>query len=184
MGSFRGVNSHGPLEGRGPVVDAPHFEAYSANDFPTVRASDPSQISQITGSWPREALHLSQTTIMPQPSAAEVSVVVCVEIEMPVLMGEVASDFTRDFARDVAMNFARAARTVPQTRETRGWMHATRVTLGARMVMGLGARPATHAEMDHARDSLAAALAQRTLPYAQMRFAETAEWQQAIALPE
>jgi hypothetical protein len=177
LGAHRGANTD--------VVDAPHFEAYSPSQaLGTVRTSDPSHAPQITGSWPREAFHMSQTTILPQQGASEISVIVCVEIEMPVLMGEVAQDFTRDFARDVAVNFARAARTVPQTRETRGWMHSTRVTLGARMVMGQGNRPPTSAEMEHARDSLAQALAQRTLPFAQMRFADMAEWQQGIALPE
>jgi hypothetical protein len=166
-------------QGRGQVVDASHTHETYGGYAPL--ASDP---SQTTGNWQREAFHISQTTIIPQQSPHEISVIVCAEIEMPALIGEVAQDFTRDFARDVAQNFNRAARTIPQTRETRGWMRGARMTLGALMVMGAGARPASRAEMDHAHDALASALAQRTLPYAQMRFADLAEWQGGIPLPD
>lgn len=114
----------------------------------------------------------------------EIIVVTCIEIEMPHLMTSSAQDFTRDFARDVALNFNRAARTIPQTRETRGWMNGAHMTLGALMALGTGTRPATRAEMEHAADTLAGALAQRTLPYVRLRFADAGEWEQGVPLPE
>ena len=93
-------------------------------------------------------------------------------------------DFTRDFARDVAIHFGRAARAIPQARELRVWMRGARIVLAVRMGFGPGARPASRAEMEHAAALLAEALARRTLPYAQLRFADPAEWNQGVELPE
>ncbi len=136
--------------------------------------------SQITGTWPRETFPSSTPS---QPNN-EITVIACIEIEMPNLMTDAPQDFTRDFARDVALNFNIAARTIPQTRETRGWMHGSRMTLGALMALGFGARPASRAEMEHAADTLASALANRTLPYVRLRFADRSEWAQGVPLPE
>jgi len=138
-----------------------------------------SESSQITGAWPRETFHSPSS-----PPNSEVVVVACVEIEMPSIVTDPSQDFTRDFARDVALNFNLAARSAPQTRETRGWMHGSRMILGALMVLGLGSRPASRAEMEHAADTLATALANRTLPYVRLRFAEMGEWAQGVPLPE
>ncbi|HEX9037526.1 MAG TPA: hypothetical protein VF808_11105 [Ktedonobacterales bacterium] len=145
---------------------------------------------QATGSWQRDAFHApapqpyhhTPNAPLSQPGP-EIVVVVCIEIEMPSLVTNGPQDFTRDFARDVALNFNRAARTIPQTRETRGWMHGAHMTLGALMTLGPGGRLATHGEMDHAANMLATALAYRTLPYIRMRFAEPAEWEQGVPLP-
>lgn len=158
----------------GPTVDiSPSYDGFGG------AASSVPGHSQVTGAWSRDSFQpqLSQ-------SNQEILVIACIEIEMPSLMTDAPQDFTREFARDVALNFNRAARTIPQTRETRGWMHSGRMALGALMALGTGSRPATHAEMEHAADTLASALANRTLPYVQMRFADPAEWAQGIPLPE
>jgi hypothetical protein len=156
----------------------------SYEDFSGPSAAIPSipEGSQVTGSWSRADFPPHAAPVS-QPSH-EITVIACIEIEMPSLVTEASRDFTRDFARDVALNFNRAARAIPQTRETRGWMHGARMTLGALMVLGPGSRPATRAEMELAADTLASALAKRTLPYAQMRFADMAEWAQGVPLPE
>lgn len=138
-----------------------------------------SGVSQTTGSWTRDAYQHVES----QPDQ-EIIVIACIEIEMPSLMTDAPQDFTRDFARDVALNFSRAARTIPQTRETRGWMHGSRMTLGALMALGTGSRPASRIEMEHAADTLAGALASRTLPYVRLRFADMNEWAQGVLLPE
>ena len=57
----------------------------------------------------------------------------CVEVELPPIMNNpAAADYRRDFARDVALHFGRAARTIPQVREVRGWMRGDRLVLAAR----------------------------------------------------
>ncbi len=115
----------------------------------------------------------------------EVTVIPCVEVELPpVAPGTASRDYTRDFARDVAVHFSRAARAVGQTREVRGWMRGGRLVLAARMVMSLGSRAPTRAEVETASRLLAEALAQRTLPYTRMSIAEPSEWMQGVALPE
>jgi hypothetical protein len=98
--------------------------------------------------------------------------------------GMATADYARDYARDVAVHFARAARTIPQVRELRAWMRGDRLVLAARMVVGTGTRPLSPAEMEGAARLLADALAQRTLPYARLSFAEPAEWQGGSSLPE
>jgi hypothetical protein len=134
---------------------------------------------QVTGAWARESFRSSES----QPDH-EIIVIACIEVEMPNLMADTPQDFTRDFARDVAVNFNRAARSIAQTRETRGWMHGSRMILGALMALGTGSRPASRAEMEHAAETLADALARRTLPYVRLRFADSSEWGQGVPLPE
>ena len=163
--------SHSPLGDGGQGFE--NFGSYSG------APSGISEGSQITGAWPRETFRTHES----QPDH-EIIVVACIEIEMPTLITDAPQDFTRDFARDVAVNFNRAARTIPQTRETRGWMHGSRMTLGALMALGTGSRPASRVEMEHAADTLATALAHRTLPYVRMRFADMNEWAQGVPLPE
>jgi hypothetical protein len=117
--------------------------------------------------------------------ASEVVVLPCVEVELPPLLDGVATaDYRRDFSRDVAMHFARAARSIQQVREVRGWMRADRLVLAARLVVGTGNRPPTRPEMDGAARALAEVLGQRTLPYAQLGFADPGEWVQGAPLPE
>lgn len=129
---------------------------------------------QFTNSWQRG-----------QMDTPEVVVVPCVDVELPPAMdGVVSSDYRRDFARDVAMHFSRAARAIPQVREVRGWMRGDRMVLAARFVVATGNRPPTRAEMDGAAQILADGLAQRTLPYARLSFADPGEWLQGAPLPE
>lgn len=109
----------------------------------------------------------------------------CVEVELPTATSGMASaDFARDYARDVAVHFARAARTIPQVRELRVWMRGDRLVLAARMVLGPGRRPLTRQDLDGAAQMLASVLAQRTLPYARLTFAELSEWQAGSPMPE
>lgn len=138
-----------------------------------------SEVSQSTGQWARDDL-MRGMQFGAQP---EVMVIVCAELEMPTLMAGATQDFTRDFARDVAITFGRAARSIPQTRELRGWMRGARIVLGVRMGFGPGTRAPNRAEMEHGAALLADALARRTLPYAQLRFADTMEWNQGVDLP-
>jgi hypothetical protein len=117
--------------------------------------------------------------------AGEIMVLPCVEVELPPLLDGVATaDYRRDFSRDVAMHFARAARSIQQVREVRGWMRGDRLVLAARLVVGTGNRPPTPPEMDGAARALADVLGQRTLPYAQLGFADPGEWVQGAPLPE
>lgn len=133
-----------------------------------------SDLNQMTGGW-----HTSQ------PPAKEMVVIPCVEVELPPTGGGIGSqDFARDYARDVAVHFARAAHTIPQVRELRAWMRGDRLVLAARMVLGMGTRPLTRAEMDGAAQLLADVLAQRTLPFARLGFAEPSEWQAGSQMPE
>ena len=129
-------------------------------------------MGQWTNSWRR-----TETT--------EVAVLPCVEVELPPLVNSIAAaDYRRDFSRDVAMHFARAARTIQQVREVRGWMRGDRLVLAARFVVSSGNRQPTRPEMDGAARTLAEVLAQRTLPYATLGFADPAEWAQGAPLPE
>lgn len=165
-----------PGQSRGPYGDTRSPDSFGGYN---VDLSASPENSQITGSW-----SIDPFPRPPSQPNSEITVIACIEIEMPSLMTDAPQDFTRDFARDVALNFNFAAHTIPQTRETRGWMHGSRMTLGALMALGTGARPATRAEMEHAADTLASALANRTLPYVRLRFADMTEWAQGVPLPE
>lgn len=148
--------------------------------MPSAPMSSP-DISQSTGQWARD--DLMRGVNFGAASQPEVTVIACVEMEMPTLMAGATQDFTRDFARDVAIHFARAARSIPQTRELRGWMRGARIVLGVRLSFGPGSRPPSRAEMEHGAALLADALTRRTLPYAQLRFADLSEWNQGVELP-
>lgn len=166
-----------------PAISAVHTTPHPAPrqtipPFGSPSRSTPSHVfdepSQQTGSWQRGAM-----------DTPEVVVVACVEVELPPMVGIPATDdYRRDFARDVALHFSRAARSVPQTREVRGWMRGDRLVLAARCVVGMGHRPPTQAEMNGVAHLLAEALAQRTLPYAQLGFADPGEWLHGAPLPE
>lgn len=109
----------------------------------------------------------------------------CVEVELPPTGSGIGSDdFARDYARDVAVHFARAVHSLPQVRELRAWMRGDRLVLAARMVLGVGNRPLTHAEMEGAAKLLLEVLAQRTIPYSRLGFAEQSEWQAGSRMPE
>lgn len=116
--------------------------------------------------------------------AVEVVVLPCIEVELPPMSASTASsDYTRDFARDVATHFSRAAQTLPTAREVRGWLRGGRLILAARLVVGVGSRPASREESEAAIQMLAVALAQRTLPYTRMSLADPSEWAQGMPLP-
>jgi hypothetical protein len=127
----------------------------------------------------------SQTTGAWRFASEELVVVPCVEVDLPpAIGGTVSADFARDYARDIAVHFARAARTIPQVRDLRVWMRGDRLVLAARMVLGPGGRPLTRQDVDGAAQMLAGVLAQRTIPYARLTFAEPAEWQGGSPMPE
>lgn len=128
---------------------------------------------QMTGSWQR-------TT----PESGEVIVLPCIEVELPPQGDPTTAEYRRDFSRDVAMHFGRAVRAIPQVREARGWMRGDLLVLAARFVVGAGQRPATRPEMEATAYYLAQVLAQRTLPYIRLSFADPGEWMQGAALPE
>jgi hypothetical protein len=116
--------------------------------------------------------------------SGDLAVIPCVEIELPPALDmPLSQQYAREYAHDVAIHFARATRGIPQVRERRGWMRDDRLVLAARMVFGVG-RPVTRADMDNAAQLLADALAQQTVPYLRLTFAEPAEWQSGAALPE
>ncbi|HEX8981838.1 MAG TPA: hypothetical protein VF792_03630 [Ktedonobacterales bacterium] len=166
-----------------------HTPDHRADEYPPTRLIDampsPSMstpdMSQSTGQWARD--DLMRGINFSAGSQPEVTVIACVEMEMPTLMAGATQDFTRDFARDVAIHFARAARSIPQARELRGWMRGARIVLGVRMGFGPGTRAPSRAEMEHGAALLADALARRTLPYVQLRFADLSEWSQGVELP-
>lgn len=129
--------------------------------------------AQWSGSWNRSAVEAGEVVVLP-----------CIEVDLPPAQNNIgAEEYRRDFSRDVALHFNRAARTIPQVREVRGWMRGDRMILAARLVVGTGARPPIRAELDGAARLLADALAQRTLPYTRLTFADPGEWMQGAPLP-
>ncbi|HEY7851304.1 MAG TPA: hypothetical protein VIC27_14635 [Ktedonobacterales bacterium] len=165
----------------------PHSDEYPPTRLiDALPSSAPSlpESPQNTGEWSRDELLRGAPSYGVGQPRQEITAIPCVEVEMPMMLTADQQDFTRDFARDVAIHFSRAARAIPQARELRGWMRGARIVLAVRMGFGPGARPASRAEMEHAAALLAEALARRTLPYAQLRFADPAEWNQGVELPE
>lgn len=159
----------GPISGHG---------THGAPSFPSGGGQAPSnpwhEPSQMTGAWQRESAQLPEVVVLP-----------CIEVELPALIdGQAGAAYRADFARDVAVHFGRAARTIPQVREVRGWMRGDRLILAARAVVGMGNRPPTQAENDGMAQILGQALAQRTLPYARLGFADPSEWMHGAPLPE
>ena len=127
------------------------------------------QMNQTTGGWSRSG----QEAVIP-----------CVEVELPPMVNGVTADFAQDYARDVAQHFARAARTIPPVREARAWMRGDRLVLAAYMTVDTGGRPLSQSDKDYGARLLAAALAQRTLPFARMGFAEMGDWMAGSPLQE
>lgn len=151
-----------------------YFATMNTPNAPNMPVRGNGEERQFTNSWQYA-----------QVDAPEVVVVPCVDVELPPAMaGIVSTDYRRDFARDVAMHFSRAARAIPQVREVRGWMRGDCMVLAARFVVAAGNRAPTRAEMDGAAQILADNLAQRTLPYARLSFADAGEWTQGAPLPE
>jgi hypothetical protein len=109
-----------------------------------------------------------------------------VEIELPTaIMGSTVDVYTRAFANDVARNFNHAVHTIPQARETRGWMRAGRLVLAARFSLGQAGRAPGQLEMDAAIQMLRDALARYTLTYSAIGHADLGAWsQQGQPLPE
>lgn len=118
------------------------------------------------------------------PEGPEVTVIACVEIEMPtILASQGGNDYTRDFSREVASSFKRVCHTLPQARETRGWMRGNFLILAARMAVGNGNRAPSSLEIEAATQTLAEALARQTVPYNRLTLANPGEWAQGVALP-
>lgn len=165
----------GPQSTGGPLpTNAPYGAGLPPLDEDTALIDTP---NAWTNSWQASGWQ-------PPVEAPEVTVLACVEIEMPeVLAGPVGADYMRDFSRDVAVSFKRICRTIPQVRETRGWMRGNALVLAARMVVGSGNRPPSSLETETAGQMLADALARQTLPYNRLTLANPGEWAQGVALP-
>jgi hypothetical protein len=93
-------------------------------------------------------------------------------------------DYHRDFARDVAVHFRQAVQQFREVREVRGWMKGERLVLAARFVVATGGRALSRMDLERVAQLLADVLAERTLPYAQLGFADPGEWMQGRPLPE
>ena len=130
-----------------------------------------SQPEQPTGSWQRGMADASEVYALP-----------CIEVELP--PAGPSTTYRQDFARDVALHFARAVRAIPYVREARGWMRGDRLVLAARFAVATGSRPPTSSEMERAVHHLAGVLAQITLPYVRIGFADPGEWSQGALLPQ
>jgi hypothetical protein len=173
-----------PLSTSAPAdqVSAPPYQPRAARSGPNSHVPresppngpiPPQGDAGTTGAWNRYG------------EAPEVSAIPCVEIELPpVLVETSAADAAREFTKDVAAHFKRAAFSIPQTREVRGWMRTGRLVLAARVVVGMGTRSPSQAEMENTAYLLAGALARRTIPYTRMSFADPGEWAQGVALPD
>jgi hypothetical protein len=142
------------------------FEGYS---------DEPQRYSGVSGSYQQADLYGAETSVFP-----------CIEVEMPTaIMGSTVDVYTRAFANDVARNFNHAVHTIPQARETRGWMRAGRLVLAARLSLGQSGRPPGQLEMDASIQMLREALARYTLTYSAIGHADLGAWsQQGQPLPE
>jgi hypothetical protein len=140
--------------------------------FPPYTSPVGSQPERPTGTWQR-----------PTAEASEVFALPCIEVELPPPAGP-STTYRQDFARDVALHFARAVRSIPYVREARGWMRGDRLVLAARFAVANGSRPPTSSEMERAVHHLAGVLAQITLPYVRIGFADPGEWNQGALLPQ
>ena len=117
----------------------------------------------------------------------EIAVLPCIEVELPPLMDNRTSiDYHRDFARDVAVHFRQAVQQFLEVKEVRGWMRGDRLVLAARYILktGTGTRVPKHSDMEQVAKRLMDALAERTLPYDYLGFADPGEWMQGRPLPE
>ena len=186
-----GAPAGGGWQGNPPPAMAPEHPAVNSAPFSPRQA----QQSGVNAWAQRESV--PSGPVMPRENtgapgawnayaeAPEVSAIPCVEIELPpVLAAATAADAAREFTKDVAAHFKRAAFSIPQTREVRGWMRTGRLILAARIVVAIGTRAPNHTEMEHTAYLLADALARRTIPYTRMTFADPGEWAQGVALPD
>ena len=130
--------------------------------------------TQWTGKMRRSSLEGTEIAILP-----------CIEVELPPLLNDrITMDFHRDFARDVAIHFQHAVQQFREVREVRGWMRGERLVLAARFILVTATRTPSRAEMDQVAQLLSNALAERTLPYVYLGFADPGEWMQGRPLPE
>jgi hypothetical protein len=114
----------------------------------------------------------------------EIAMLPCIEVDLPPLLDDrVTVDYHRDFARDVAVHFRQAVQQFREVHEVRGWMKGDRLVLAARFIV-TGGRSPSRMEMDRVAQLLADVLAERTLPYAQLGFADPGEWMQGRPLPD
>lgn len=112
-----------------------------------------------------------------------ISVIPCVEIELPPAVGQAAADASQAFVRDAATTFVRAVHGLHHVRELRGWLRGGRLVLAVRLIVAPGSGAPTREEDDEAMRSLARVLAQQTLPYARLTIAAPGEWAHGQSLP-
>jgi hypothetical protein len=182
-GGYDAKPSHGAnVAGSGsPGHQSPPFSlppdmppgAYQTQHSASVRR-DVNETSQWTGEFKR-----------PAADGVEIAVLPCIEVDLPPLLdNRTAVDYHRDFARDVAVNFRQAVEKFQEVREVRGWMRGERLVLAARFIFRTVARTPRPAELDQVAQRVSDALAERTVPYAYLGFADPGEWMQGRPLPE
>ena len=155
-----------------PPTDPPQF----ARD--TVRSGPPRPGTEDASQWTGKMQR-------PSPEGTEIAILPCIEVELPPLLNDrITMDYHRDFARDVAIHFQHAVQQFREVREMRGWMRGERLVLAARFILVTTARTPSRAEMDHVAQLFSDVLAERTLPYVYLGFADPGEWMQGRPLPE
>lgn len=173
------LESYGYTSSHSPISERPsHHSQYDLAQRPASEFAGNTRSIPELGTW-------TSTVQRNQFEAPEVAILPSVEIELPPQIdGLDAAEYRRDFASDAARHFNRAVHTIPQVREVRGWIRGDRLVLAARFVIGMGMRQPTRAEMESVARLLSEVLAQRTLPYSKLGFADPGEWTQGAQLPE
>jgi hypothetical protein len=185
-GSFGSYSPYGQDQGSGgvsldresssfvPPTELPQYARDTTNPVGSPLRPLPDDASQWTGKMQRPSLEGTEIAVLP-----------CIEVELPPLLNDrITMDYHRDFARDVAIHFQHAVQQFREVREVRGWMRGERLVLAARFILITSTRTPSHAEMDRVAQMLSDALAERTLPYAYLGFADPGEWMQGRPLPE
>jgi hypothetical protein len=174
--SYDSSVANSPLDHRSPPVT------------PSADVTQPLHQTQHSASVRRAVNENSQWTgefKRPAADGVEIAVLPCIEVDLPPLLdNRTAMDYHRDFARDVAVHFRQAVEQFHEVHEVRGWMRGERLVLAARFIFKTGARTPKPAEMDQVAQRLSDALAERTVPYAYLGFADPGEWMQGRPLPE
>ncbi len=174
-----GSGTSGPTGQSGTPRDREAAVSYPTPPSPTFQSAPTS------GYEPDDTSHRTGAVQRPSADGVEIAVLPCIEVDLPPLLDDrVTMDFHRDFARDVAVHFRQAVQQFREVREVRGWMKGERLVLAARFIVGMGGRSPSRTEMDHVAQLLADVLADRTLPYAHLGFADPGEWMQGRPLPE
>jgi hypothetical protein len=183
QGSFGSPGSYGSGTSGSPGQSGTPLDR-EAGSYPTPPTTS-FQSPLASGYEPDDTGHWTGSVQRPSADGVESAVLPCIEVDLPPLLDDrVTMDYHRDFARDVAVHFRQAVQQFREVREVRGWMKGERLVLAARFIVGTGGRPISRMEMDRVARLLADVLAERTLPYAQLGFADPGEWMQGRPLPE